>query len=546
MKRFVLPLVLFLCVVAVYVNSPVQQTGADARLSIHTALAFLRQGNFNLDMYAAVPGTSYQALKIDGHLYPYYPIGTPLMAAPFLYPYTLWNPNAFADVEQYYASAEIIIASIITALTVVTIYAIARLSLPAPYALLLALIAAFCTAAWSTASRGLWQHGPSMLCLALALYLTLLAQRRPWLIQLATLPLAFAYVVRPTNSLAIVVWSLFVLIEYRRYFVRYLLGLAAVFAAFVAVNLANYGAPLPLYYVQRNLFSLTAIPEGLASILFSPSRGLLVYSPVMALAGVGAVMALRDRTRDRRDRRLHICVVTIVVAQVLLVSTFIDWSGGISLGPRYLSDIIPYLMYLMIPVIPALFSPAAGVRPSLVLAAGLVVVSVFVHARGALNIEVFAWNHLPISLDDDMSRMWDWYDLPFLRGISRLDPLIPPKLWRLPPAIHILRDTARESRTEVTLALQDERNREFYLHLTAPPEIEVVVNTNGKTQNLSLTIDGCRDLPAGLHHVGDLHLEASRGEALLARRQVVSIPVFCTIGPLERLYMPAVPHSAGP
>jgi hypothetical protein len=45
------------------------------------------------------------------------------------------------------------------------------------WAFAVAMVFAFGTAAWSTASRGLWQHGPSMLCLAVAAYLAMRSRR---------------------------------------------------------------------------------------------------------------------------------------------------------------------------------------------------------------------------------------------------------------------------------------------------------------------------------------------------------------------------------
>src|SRR5207248_2106541 len=97
---------------------------------------------------------------------------------------------------------EIFAASGMVAITAVLLYLIARRSrLSAPSALAIALIFAFGTSAWSTASRALWQHAPSMLMLTAALYLLVLAQepssrwnsdyRRLRLVQFASLPLAF-------------------------------------------------------------------------------------------------------------------------------------------------------------------------------------------------------------------------------------------------------------------------------------------------------------------------------------------------------------------
>src|SRR5207253_9523971 len=72
--------------------------------------------------------------------------------------------------------------------------------LPALPALGLAALFAFGTSALSVASRGLWQHGPSMLLLAIALYLFVRAGTKPELTAFASIPLALAYAVRDRKS----------------------------------------------------------------------------------------------------------------------------------------------------------------------------------------------------------------------------------------------------------------------------------------------------------------------------------------------------------
>ncbi len=83
-------------------------------------------------------------------------------------------------------------ASTIVALTALLLYRIARRWLTWPYAVLLALMFAFGTTAWSVVSRTLWQHGPSMLLLTLALIVTLQAQEKPQRMQYVGLIVALA------------------------------------------------------------------------------------------------------------------------------------------------------------------------------------------------------------------------------------------------------------------------------------------------------------------------------------------------------------------
>src|SRR5262249_12971211 len=44
--------------------------------------------------------------------------------------------------------------------------------------------------------------------------------------------------------------------------------------------------------------------------------------------------------------------------------------------------------------------------------------SFLIHAHGAINTEVDSWNITPVSVDKQPSRVWDWNDLQFLRGLK--------------------------------------------------------------------------------------------------------------------------------
>ena len=200
---------MFLVVFAVHVQSPVI-TSYDSRWTIYTAMSLVRHANLDLDEYADLirRDAGYGTERVGGHIYSVYPVGPVLLAAPLvgladlacrrLCPEDLdrvlrERPGAHGRLER-------LVASLVVAATATLVYRIGRLRLDgvAP-ALLLAGIFAFGTSAWSTASRGLWQHGPSMLMLALALALILGARDRPELIQYESLPLVGAYLMRPPN-----------------------------------------------------------------------------------------------------------------------------------------------------------------------------------------------------------------------------------------------------------------------------------------------------------------------------------------------------------
>ncbi len=414
----------FLLVFIGYFSSKVI-TSFDSVWVIHTAMSIIREGNTNLDEYRTLvdqigPEHPEATENIDGHIYMSFPIGTSLMIVPILFVidrFEAWvlSSDLNATLQQSLPQdIELFIACLIVALTEVVIFQISRLFLGPVHSFLIIFVFAFCTSAWSTASRALWQHGPSMLMLSIALYLLLLARRHPSLIQFVGIPLAFSYVVRPTNSISIVLISVYVLIQYRSFFIRYLLLSSLVVVPFLWFNFSIYHAPLSPYYLPQRIGSNVNFGEALVGNLVSPGRGLFVLSPILLLSINGFILKLRQRL-DKLDFILLCCILLHWIA----ISLFPHWWGGWSFGPRFFTDMMPYFIYFLIPVATA-FSQLHGKSKAIlgIYAAGLIVFSFFVNDRGA-NIEATTlWNRDPVNVDAQPARVWDWKDLQFLRGIK--------------------------------------------------------------------------------------------------------------------------------
>ena len=79
-------------------------------------------------------------------------------------------------------------------------------------------------------------------------------------------------------------------------------------------------------------------------MLVSPTRGLLVFSPFLVFIPVGLIQRLRTPS----SRRLAIALSVAVVAQFLLYSQA-DWRAGVSWGPRWLTDLLPILVWMLAP-----------------------------------------------------------------------------------------------------------------------------------------------------------------------------------------------------
>ena len=81
----------------------------------------------------------------------------------------------------------------------------------------------------------------------------------------------------------------------------------------------------------------------IASILFSPSKGLLFYSPFLVFSTAGYIHIFKKR-------KMITWVwpgLLIPPAYIIAISSFVDWPGGWTVGPRHL---VPALPFLCIPI----------------------------------------------------------------------------------------------------------------------------------------------------------------------------------------------------
>jgi hypothetical protein len=78
--------------------------------------------------------------------------------------------------------------------------------------------------------------------------------------------------------------------------------------------------------------------EGLAAFAIAPGRSLFIYAPVL-LFGLWAIKSSRERFGLEMS-----CVLGLLLLRATFAASRSDWSGGWSLGPRYLVPVLPLLM----------------------------------------------------------------------------------------------------------------------------------------------------------------------------------------------------------
>jgi hypothetical protein len=421
MQKFSL-LVVFVVVFLAHLQSK-NITSGDSRWFIPTAISIIHHHDINLDEYIArIESDNYYHIKfINGHAYNMFPIGTAILSLPVVWMIdTLLDRTAGISFEDHVKEnrseqTERFIASIFVALAAVFMFLIAHISAGTnhgPY--LIAFVFAFGTSAWSTASRALWQHGPSMMLLSAGLYCLLKARDRALPLLWLGPILAFAYIVRPTNSISFALLMGVAFLKYRRsrtYWYSVLLSLA-VLSCFAALNLYVYDALIPPYYRSSRLIFGSTFAEALAGNLISPNRGLFIFTPVFLLSFYGIFLKVKRRTFKSHDAAFML----ILVLHWIVISAFPHWWGGYSIGPRFFTDMVPYFIYFLIPVVEDMGRLTERRRIVITIVfMCMLAISIYAHYRGANSWRVPAWNVTPESVDKNPSRVWDWGDIQFLR-----------------------------------------------------------------------------------------------------------------------------------
>jgi hypothetical protein len=397
----------------VFFASPVRME-TDSYWVVFTARSLVAHGDVDLDEYHAIieHGTGFQLERFHGHTYYEVPLATSLVAVPFVAVASLLDGPGLDHrlAEGHALPLDGLIAAVIAALaTGLMFFVLSGLTTRRWIALLSTAAFAFGTQVWSTASRTTWMHTPSLLCLAGAL---IIAQRvaRTGQGELALgAVLGLAYFVRPTNVIPLVVFGIWIAFRGRHSLLRYASGAGGVVAAFFVTNYALYGRALQPYFLGSRLHVSTKIVEALAGNLVSPSRGLFVFVPVTLVAGYGFIV----KRRDGDLRSLDLAVAASAVGYWIVVSTIPEWWAGWAYGPRWLTDIAPFVVWFLPPVLARIVDRRRVLLGAVVATA--LVLSIAIQARGSLAPSSVEWNWHPTDIGFDQARLWDWSDPQFLR-----------------------------------------------------------------------------------------------------------------------------------
>jgi hypothetical protein len=423
-------------------------TSYDSYWTVPTALSILSRGTTSLDPFvptaplgaraglecvpAVGPPLHYEEANgcPGGHWYNLYPVAVSLFALPFvlilkmvvaviggLAPRTgplFSQPAVMAffggDFVAGHALAELWCASTFGAVAVWLQYQTAALFLSARMAAAYALLFAFGTPEWSIGSRNLFQHGLVVLLLSATIYVLLRAREDPSRVRYAAIPLALSFAVRPWNAISVAVLTIFVAVHYRRQFIPFLGWASPVALLYFGYDRLARHAWFPLYITRTRPLALPWL-DGLAMHLFSPSRGIFIYTPIALIAVVGMALCVRSRWAFPLSPYL----IAIAVLQVALLARY--WPGA-GYGPRFFADISHLLTLFLIPAF-LYWQKLRGASRTISAAVFLALAAwgVFTNGRGATSVSAQEWSLKQVRPEQVIERAWDWRDPQFLHGL---------------------------------------------------------------------------------------------------------------------------------
>ena len=444
-----------LCAVTFLVSytSPVSYEFSDPYGSLLTSQAILEHGTTKLDAYDQNLIKSNQFIRLGEHVYYLFPIGTSLYATPFV-----WLANLLGkDMAVYadYHAVQNVLSALTTAISCALIFAICRLYLSFPYSLLLSSTLVFGSAIVSTMGTALWSINFAVVFTLLALFLLAMDHQKirevnPYFLGFL---LFSAYICRPTTSVFIAVILLYSLsrspnsvraeVELRcgrrhasrtarpnfrvllslwkrhRSFIKLAATCLVLFGVFALFSWVEYKQILPPYYLSDRLSGSSTFWVAAYGNLFSPARGILVYSPYLILTLLGSICFFRQLYSEP----LFWVAASWLILHLTAISLFPHWWGGFGFGNRLMADAFPALALLTILVC----KQAMKLRPSRlyrVVATLFIVLSaagVFINTyQGLYNVNTIAWNAAP-NIDQHPQYLFDWRYPQFLASPQMLE-----------------------------------------------------------------------------------------------------------------------------
>lgn len=377
------PARVFLLCLAIFLVNGRPHPEVDTVAAPYVAWSLVRHGSFDLRAYPNLQPYLYRGgpirVRADGAWVSMRPPGSALAAVPFVAGFAIAHDQPLRDVNMQQLGK---LAGAVSVAAAAALFFVVCGRMAPSAAWPATLLFALGTCLYSVASQSLWMHGPAVFWLCAALYFLIGRGDIPRDHLAAGFALGCAVLTRPSVAFfAVATIGAFVLLRRWRGLGWLALGGLAPAILLLQYNSRQFGHALLGGYEGENWMERPPWWLGLGGLLIAPSRGLLVYSPALVLAPLGAWILLRQRwAASDATRAVLLTWLGAAIATWVFYGRFFDWLGGFSYGPRYLTETMPVLCLLFALAFERL--RAGWPRRA---AAALVALSVAVHAVGVFG-----------------------------------------------------------------------------------------------------------------------------------------------------------------
>jgi|GEM_PF-2101834 len=297
-------------------HSPITYTESDPLGSLLTAQTIVKTGSIKLDEYAGreyVPsldeiGNTGRFRRYHGHCYYYFPLGTPILATPFVYYANLCGMDMIDPSHD--ARVQNILSAGTVAITALLCYILTRCLFPAGLSFILTIFLVFGSPFMSTMGTAFWSTNTAtifviLLIVHLVLHHRGLSQLSP---QLMAGLFVIAFICRPTALLVTIPAIVYVFQYQRRSLVRLLVWCFLFISPFVLLSIIEFRRFLPEYYLPYRL----------------PRENLMIIGLLCALITLGAILFSANQSvrHFTRNRKRVVIIGSSIMGTLLLISAF--------------------------------------------------------------------------------------------------------------------------------------------------------------------------------------------------------------------------------
>lgn len=355
---------LFFCASFLIFNSNLRTIGAvDTYAARYLPLSIWKNGSLVLDPIAqhVAQGASLpqQAGQKDdvwwilktkqGSLVSMYPPITPVLVAPLYAPAVMYlnaTDWSLQRVERVGRIMEKLSASFVASISVACMFLLLRRQCDVATSAGLASLFAFGTSTWVISSQALWMHGVAQLLVIALLWLAVTPLQTPWRGFIGGLLCALLACNRQPDAILAMGFALHALARDRRNFGFFIAGAVLPVAATLVYNVQVVGNVVGGYGLamegkQLDL-SVPGTIDGVLGLLISPVHGLLLFSPFLVFAPLGFML----QAKQPSNRLLSLLLAATTVCQLFFYGA-VNWTSGVSWGPRFMTDMLPILIWVL-------------------------------------------------------------------------------------------------------------------------------------------------------------------------------------------------------